>query len=521
MRGLTSLVLGGFLAALSACGGGGSASGSKCETCNASVPPPVSRIAGQIVDKSGVPVPGVTVSVYYHNVHTTQTTLTDASGNYVFTGLDANSNDKYTADYEVYAEKSGMGFYPKVSDPAAKITRFDFNGLWRTLIRFVPPPSPGAAGNNFTGYRAGEQVASLARTGQSLSYDSGDDAALAKGVAWPAGRFTDNLNGTVTDHLTGLIWLKNAQCQSASHWDTALSSANLLASGTCGLSDGSTAGQWRMPNINELESMVDISNANPAVQAGSPFTNIGLTAAYWSSTTYTALPTSAMAIRFTDGRWINGIAGTVLSFDNNKASANNYLWAVKSGIQGSVQVLATGVYAAGTGLYVNNGGISSLAGDDANLQKGVPLTSPRFIDKGDGTLADTVTGLTWLKRANCISGTWSGSLAAIKALASGQCGLSDGSTAGQWRMPNRNEMLSLSDRAPTFPQAEYFTGQAQGSTGPVTGPVTFNSFIAFKFYWTSSTNAADITQAWAIFSCDFGAYNMAKSDTLQYALAVK
>ena len=133
MRVLTSLVFGGALAALSACGGGGS--GSKCETCNASVPPPVSRIAGQITDKSGVPVAGVTVSVYYHNVHTTQTTLTDANGNYVFTGLDANSNDKYTADYEVYAEKSGMGFYPKVSDPAAK------SGDHGSIPRTKPSPN--------------------------------------------------------------------------------------------------------------------------------------------------------------------------------------------------------------------------------------------------------------------------------------------------------------------------------------------------------------------------------------------
>lgn len=519
MRPVPSLILSGMLMALSACGGGGS--GSKCESCNASVAPPVSRISGQVLDKAGVAVPGVTISVYHHNVHTTQTTTTDSAGNYAFTGLDANSNATYTADYELYAEKSGWGFYPKVSDPAAKITRFDFNGLWRTLIRFVPPPSPGATGNNFTAYRAGDRVASLPRSGQSLSYDSGDDAAAAKGVAWPGSRFTDNLNGTVTDHLTGLIWLKNAQCQSASHWDAALSSANQLASGACGLTDGSSAGQWRMPNINELESLVDVSSANPAVQSGAPFSNIGLTSAYWSSTTYSAAPANAMAIRFTDGRWINGIAGTVVSFDNNKASANNFLWAVKSGTLGAVQVLATGVYAAGTGLYLNNGGTAAKPGDDATLQLGVPLTSPRFIDKGDGSLSDTVTGLTWLKRANCIGGTWSGSLAAINSLASGQCGLTDGSTAGQWRMPNRNEMLSLSDRAPTFPQAEYFTGQAQGSSGPVTGPQIFNNFIAFKFYWTSTTDAADTTQAWAIFSCDFGVYNVGKADDQQFALAVR
>lgn len=511
------------LSALSACGGGGE--GSKCETCGASVAPPVSRVTGVIRDALGTPVAGVTVSVYSHNVHTTQTTTTDSTGTYVFIGLDANNNANYTADYELYAEKSGWGFYPVVSDPAAKITRFDFNGQWRTLIRFVPPPSPGSSGNNFTGYQlgsgAGNHVVSLPRSGQTTSYESGDDGAAAKGVAWPSGRFTDNGNGTVTDHLSGLIWLKNAQCLSAAHWDVALSSANQLASGSCGLTDGSVAGQWRMPNINELESLVDISQANPAVQAGAPFTNINLTSAYWSSTTYTASPSNAMAIRFTDGRWINGSSGPAAGFDNTKSTANNFVWAVRSGGAGTVQVLATGVYAAGTGMYVNNGGTSALPGDDATLQLGAPLTSPRFVDKADGTLFDTVSGLTWLKRANCISGTWSASLAAINQLHSGDCGLSDGSTAGQWRMPDRNEMLSLSDRAPTFPQADYFNGQAQGSAGPVTGPQIFNSFIAFKFYWTSSTDAADPTQAWTIFSCDFGIYNIAKSDAQQFALAVR
>jgi hypothetical protein len=45
--------------------------------------------------------------------------------------------------------------------------------------------------------------------------------------------------------------------------------------------------------------------------------------------------------------------------------------------------------------------------------------------------------------------------------------------------------------------------------------------MAFKFYWTSSTDAADLTQAWAIFSCDFGVYNIGKIDNQQFALAVR
>src|SRR4030042_1414657 len=50
--------------------------------------------------------------------------------------------------------------------------------------------------------------APVPKTGQTNPYGlTGTDGALQKGVAWPTPRFTDNLNGTVTDKLTGLIWM--------------------------------------------------------------------------------------------------------------------------------------------------------------------------------------------------------------------------------------------------------------------------------------------------------------------------
>lgn len=502
------------LCLLNACGGGG---GSQCQSCGAASAPATSTITGTVVSTSGLPLAGVTISAYYQNVHTTVTTTTDTNGAYTIAGLDSTNTSTDKPDYEIYAEKSGFGFYPSISDAAGAIKKFDFNGYYRTVIRFTSPPARTVTGNNFTGYIAGEKIASLPRTGQTVSYASGDDASVQKGVTWPGSRFIDNANGTVSDQLTGLIWLKNAGCFSPSDWATALAVANQLASGSCGLSDGSTAGQWRMPNANELESLVDVSRTNPAVSSGHPFTNINLVKAYWTSTTYTALTSNAMAIRLSDGRWINGIDSGDGSFNNNKTTSTNDLWVVKSGTAGSVKILATGVFFSGSG---GGGGAFFGAKDDPSLQMGTPLTSPRFIDNGNGTLADTVTGLTWLKKANCISSTWASALASINTLASGQCGLSDGSSAGQWRMPNRNEMLSLSDRAPTFPQAEYFNGQAQTSAGPVTGPVIFSSFIPFDYYWTSSTVAADSSQAWTIWSCDFGVYNIAKTN-IRYSLAVR
>jgi Protein of unknown function (DUF1566). len=103
----------------------------------------------------------------------------------------------------------------------------------------------------------------------------GSDGDLQKGVPFPNPRFTDNDDGTVTDNLTGLIWLQDASCDEEVggkapsdeklEWLDALAWSNNLADGACGLSDDSEAGNWRLPNIKELQSLVDFAYANPAL----------------------------------------------------------------------------------------------------------------------------------------------------------------------------------------------------------------------------------------------------------------
>ncbi len=108
------------------------------------------------------------------------------------------------------------------------------------------------------------------------SYRTGDDGDIEKGVAWPGTRFTNNGDGTVTDNLTGLMWIQNPDATTR-NWDTAIDYCNALT--TASYTD------WRLPNYMELISLIDISNHNPALPSGHPFSNVQSNY-YWSATTY-------------------------------------------------------------------------------------------------------------------------------------------------------------------------------------------------------------------------------------------
>ena len=169
-----------------------------------------------------------------------------------------------------------------------------------------------------TAYLGGS--APVAKTGQSTSYGSRDDGELERGIMWPTPRFTDNSDGTVLDNLTGLIWTKNATCDGAKDWTSALAYCNALSNGACGLTDGSEAGDWRLPQIKELQSLIDYGEYTPALPSGHPFTNVQSNV-YWSSTT----------ISFSTGKawYVNLDSGSVFN-DVEKTSAR-YVWPVRGG----------------------------------------------------------------------------------------------------------------------------------------------------------------------------------------------
>ena len=135
----------------------------------------------------------------------------------------------------------------------------------------------------------------LAQTGQRGCYDaageaipcpgSGQDADLQSGLPWPAPRFERTGQG-VLDRLTGLCWLEPERL--SSHIATWAEAVDFAASFETGSGAGSGP-PWRLPNINELESLVDADRANPALPlelSAALALPVALSAeGFWSATT--------------------------------------------------------------------------------------------------------------------------------------------------------------------------------------------------------------------------------------------
>ena len=188
------------------------------------------------------------------------------------------------------------------------------------------------------------------QTGQSVSMQPGDDGDLQTGVVWPDPRFTVNVieaedmndnkmcdgseicNGTVTDNLTGLVWLQNANCFGTGNWYDAIYNANgLTGDGTsdCGLNDNSQFGDWRLPNVKEIQSLMDYGHAFPTLllPANHPFTDVQVVgidefpSSYWTSTSTGSSSDGVYSVSMSVG-WVDR-----LSIDGTDFSL--FVWPVR------------------------------------------------------------------------------------------------------------------------------------------------------------------------------------------------
>jgi len=166
---------------------------------------------------------------------------------------------------------------------------------WGGMVRAVRTAQPPRCG-----------ASRLPATGQTTTVATGDDGAYQTGCPME-GRFVDNGDGTVTDNCTGLMWQQetadmngdevitpwdpNTGSPDATNWQQALQYCEGLTLGEDGYAD------WRLPNIRELQSIVDYGRATPAtdpVFSTEP-------AYYWSSSTIVSDSSSAWYVNFSVG----------------------------------------------------------------------------------------------------------------------------------------------------------------------------------------------------------------------------
>ena len=252
--------------------------------------------------------------------------------------------------------------------------------------------------------------------------------------------YVDNTDGTVTDPSSGLTWMRCAlgqtwtgsYCvgiQNAYTWDQ----AKALSFSYAGLSD------WRLPNIRELQTIVDRDNYNPAINTlafpNTPILN------FWTGSVYALYSSdSAWSVNFVDG---------VASYSYRRQSLPVRL--VRGG-----QSLALLTDTRPDTDYTNN---------------------------GDGTITYKPTNLIWKQ---CTEGQIGPSCSGTtntynwdKAIS-----LSD-SFAGKsdWRLPTEDELISLVD----------FT-----KSNPAINATIFPGTPLSYYYWSSSPNNNNSDHAWNV-----------------------
>jgi hypothetical protein len=116
----------------------------------------------------------------------------------------------------------------------------------------------------------------------------------------------------------------------------------------------------------------------------------------------------------------------------------------------------------------------------------------RYVNCGNGTVHDTVTNLLWLRDGNCflVEMHWTDANNAVLGLEDGECGLTDGSSPGDWRLPTKEEWEVTVERAValncTYQNAPSLVNKPGTKCTNVEWPA-FNNIQTAK-YWSSMTH---------------------------------
>ena len=286
---------------------------------------------------------------------------------------------------------------------------------------------------------------------------SGQDGEYMTGLAWPRHRFVVH-GETIRDHLTGLSWTRNANLNTfPCTWNEALDAVADLNRQRYGGHD-----DWRLPNRNELRSLVSYQARKPALPPDLGAVDIFL-GWYWTSTTAAIHPAYAWSVHMEGARMFYG-----------HKEDGRLFWPVR-GTSPVLPVTGQKQCFDHRGRPIPCQG----TGQDGELRRGVPWPVPRFIRQGP-VVEDRLTGLLWHDpgATGPEEMTWARALDTVAAL--NRTAPWQGRT---WRLPTINELASLIDcsrHSPALSPEHPFTGLGDG-------------------FWSSTTSFFETDWAWVLY----------------------
>ena len=135
----------------------------------------------------------------------------------------------------------------------------------------------------------------------------------------------------------------------------------------------------------------------------------------------------------------------------------------------------------------------------------------RYVDCGNGTVTDTVTGLVWLKDPTCLGVLdWASANQAAAAPKEGYCGLTDGSAPGDWRLATLNESLATTARATALGCLPVLTNDS-GTGCANAGGSSFVPLPSTNFWTSTPVETAPVFAHYIGVGFGFGSSNLRRS----------
>lgn len=319
---------------------------------------------------------------------------------------------------------------------------------------------------------------SIVDTNQSDCYDSDTGAKVnctGKGYdADYAGNqpaYTKNADGTVTDGVTGLTWTQSPDINGDGQVNSSDKKTQSESVSYCENLSLGGYGDWRLPDIKTLYSLMDFTGVDPSGYSGSDTSGLVV---FIPDAFEKAFGDMTAGERLIDGQYATT---SIYVYYTNLGNGQSETMFGVNFVDGRIKGYPTG----NKTYYVH-----CVRGNEEYGKNS-------FSDNGDDTVSDTATGLMWQKK-DFQSQNFDDALAVCESASTG--GHSD------WRLPNIKELHSITDysRSPDISDSA-----ALDSVFDTTSFTNEDGKKDWGYYWSSTTHASYNMDATEIFGSS-GAY---------------